>query len=359
MIASVSFACMTDWTKSATAAEIKKFKTSHRHPAAVTAFAEKSKTPALESQLGNLLLNEKQAILSLPVKMLTGPYHPFGDGQSNAKMSLGALWKPPGFPVIGAEITAPDGKKQRRYVFHESLKISNYKESDLGDGWQQVQPAGWDNSFYFSFNTSTLSTADFLKGIPPQHRTFSNSRIAPDPASVGKENPLSRLMGSSPGEGYNSKAWYSDNVHGLFPDAGGTPTALGGVLTWGIVDKKFGPFKQLYTCFEARSPAKENTSGFPTGAGWHLIGDPAETLFNNLSAAALPVAIARSRSGEKAAYGLTDVITATWLAPDQVFVTKKDEFHWYLNPYESEVCTEIWVQNCVPGLQNNWGFNCN
>jgi hypothetical protein len=53
-------------------------------------------------------------------------------------------------------------------------------------------------------------------------------------------------------------------VHGLFPDASGAKTALGGVLTWGIVDKQYGPFKNLYTCFESRNIDQEKATGVST-----------------------------------------------------------------------------------------------
>ncbi|MEK6578778.1 MAG: hypothetical protein AABZ55_06090, partial [Bdellovibrionota bacterium] len=181
---------------------------------------------------------------------------------------------------------------------------------------------------------------------------------APDPEKIGNTNAFSILQQKQKGEGYENKPWHNDNVHSHFPDENGVMTAVGGVLTWGIVDKKFGPFKQLYTCFEGRNLQKEKQLNVPSGAGWHLIGDQGESILNTLERSPIPVAIARTHGGTKAAYGMTESVTAFWLAPNQVFVAPQNHFHWYVNPYPKEICTEIWVHNCVPSRANNWGFNC-
>ncbi len=215
---------------------------------------------------------------------------------------------------------------------------------------------GSAHSFYFSFETLTLGLSEFLKGIPEKYRTFSKNRIAPNIGKIAKGSGADKFKNL--GEGYNSDPWYADSVHGLFPDASGVKTALGGMLTWGIVDKQYGPFKNLYTCFEARNIAQEKVLGVPSGAGWHLIGDAAETVLNNLENLPLPVATGRTHSFSHAAYGLSESVTAVWLQMDEVLVSENGNFHWYLNPYETTVCSEIWVHNCIPNISNNWGFNC-
>lgn len=339
--------------------QIKKFLSNEkRKPASsIQKFADASPSQSLESRLGNWLLEmeSNSLVISIPAVIQKSSYHPFGDGQSNAKLSLGSSWTQNEFPVVGAQKTE-SGKTTRKYIFHPSLNVTDYQETSAGNGWYKVQPKGWTDSFYFNFETSTLSVGEFLKGIPEKYRTFSKNRIAPNIAKIAKgagANGFKNL-----GEGYNAEPWFSDNVHGRFPEANGDKTALGGVLTWGIVDKQFGPFKNLYTCFEARNIAQEKQTGIPSGAGWHLIGDAAETLLNNLETSRIPVAVGRTHSFNGAAYGLTESITAKWLQSDEVLVSEKGTFHWYLNPYESSVCTEIWVHNCVPNLSNNWGFNC-
>lgn len=377
---SVSQACLTKpQGQSLTKAQIRaKFATSARKPAAVIQrFAEGHGKPTLESQLGNLLLqwqpglqqtaptsqmssipSIKKVVLSIPVVIEKSSYHPFGDGQSNAKMSLGSAWKEDGFLVVGVQTTDDQGQTKRQYLFHPSLKIAKFNESSLGDDLFKVQPEGWNDSFYFSFATRLMPVAQFLAGVPESRRTFSGNRVAPDPARIGKGQGVERFLFRELGAGYNKEPWYSPTVHGLFPNENGEKTALGGVLTWGIVEKSFGPFKHLYTCFEKRDVAQEKQTGVPSGAGWHHIGDPAESLLNTLESASLPVAVARTHGRSNAAYGLTESITATWLQTDEVLVTQQGEFHWYLNPYESTVCTEIWVHGCVPNLTNNWGFSC-
>lgn len=322
-------------------------------------FADKHANPSFESRLGNQLLEIKDSedilILSFPAVIERSSFHPFGDGQSNSRMSLGLNWKHTEPPVIG--ILKADGT--RKYNFHPSLFVTNYHEVSLGNGQYKVTPQGWQDSFYFSFDTGIQKLEAFLNGIPESLRTFSKGRVAPDPAHIGNGGGISRFVGRNLGEGYNADPWYSDSVHERYPDASGINTAIGGVYTWGLTEKIFGPFKQLYTCFEARNPQLENSLGVPSGAGWHQIGDAAETLLNNLESASLPVAIANSIHKTDVAFGLTEVITATWLHKEEVFVANQGQFHWYLNPYETEVCTEIWVHNCIPNMTNNWGFNCN
>ena len=59
-----------------------------------------------------------------------------------------------------------------------------------------------------------------------------------------------------------------------------------------------------------------------------------------------------------AAYGLGEAVTASWLREKEALVTRRGEFHWYLNPLDRPVCTEIWVHKCVPDMGNHWGFSC-
>ncbi len=358
-------ACMSSAKSSLLSAEVaKRFQAKKkRNPAsALLKFADGHSAPSWESRLGNLLLEWKEknakAVLSLPVAIARSSYHPFGDGQSNAKMGLGS-WKESSFPVVGIETQKPNGNSSREYIFHPSLHITNFNESKLGPKIYKVVPAGWEDAFYFNFNSNVQPISQLLCGISEGARTFSEQRMAPDPAKVGKSiSGAEKILNRHLGTGYNNAAWPDTNVHGRFPNKEGEATALGGVVTKGLVDKSFGPFKQLYTCFEARNIAAERESGIPSGAGWHHIGDPAETILNNLETLSLPVAVGRTHGFEKAAYGLSESITATWLGSDEFLLTPKEEFHWYLNPYEVAVCTEIWVHNCVPTLINQWGMQC-
>ena len=158
--------------------------------------------------------------------------------------------------------------------------------------------------------------------------------------------------------------WPADNVHGRYPnngDVGAKVTAIGGVTTWGTATEvgqrpANGPWKYLYTCFDPRNVENEKEEWVPSGAGWHFVGDPAETVLNTLSTAHIPFAIGRTHSNANPAGGFTETITAMWVEPGGVQITRQGEFHWYVIPYDQHVCTEIWVHPCVPSLTNNWGF---
>lgn len=316
--------------------------------------------PGYETRLGNLVLeNRKEVVISFPAKIYNSETdRPFGDGQTNAKLDMGKEWnKSDGFIVIGIQ-TKNKGKVSRSYKFNSKLNVKDYTEEKLGNGYYRVKPKDWGGDkpyFYFNFDTSTLTVKSFLKGIPTPLRTFSGQRVAPDPEKIGRLNAYEKLN-SPRGEGYSKdQPWLSAGVHDFFK---GERTAIGGVKTWGIVEPAFGPFKQLYTCFDERRVENEIKFQVPSGAGWHRVGDPAETLINNLENLPIPAALGRTHNLEGAAYDLSEVVTAFWLTTNYVFVTSQTQFHWYVNPYPKVVCTEIWVHNCVPNLTNNWGVNC-
>jgi len=334
-----------------------------------TSFVNTNKETSFETKLANLILEEttnaksdsnlKSIILSVPAKILKSNYNPFGDGQTNAKLSF-ANWNELSIPVIGIKKSYHDGHIEVTYRFHPKLSILHFSTLQLDNGFIKITPEGWNDSFYFNFDLAVLPINEFLKGIPENLRRFSNNRLAPNPAQINSNNALTSLRDSKNlGEGYNSTPWYSNSVHGRYPSENGAFTAIGGVITRGITDKNFGPFKQLYTCFESRNINEENSKGVPSGAGWHFIGDPAETILNTIDDTEIPVAIARSVTFNATAYSLNDIITAGWLKKDEAFVTKRNEFHWYVNPLQREVCTEIWVHPCEPNLNNNWGFSLN
>lgn len=333
----------------------------------IAPFAKGHCSPSWESKLGNLLLENyydastSKIVLSIPAQLPKGEWPHFGDGQKNAKMEFGSEWTGTDFPVVGIETTM-NGQKKRFYRFSPSLKVEKYQEKVLPDGWYQVRPQGQDKAFYFSFQTSAMPISEFINGVPEEFRTFPDNRKAPNISQISKQDPLKQLNESDLGPGFNSKnAWKSKSVHGIFPGPIGAPTALGGVITWGVATEPHdrpqkGPFKFLYTCFDPRNAVAESAQGIPSGAGWHYVGDPAESVLNSLSEMALPFAVGRSHDQKDSALDLTESVTAMWLQSDEIQVTRQGEFHWYLNPYEQNVCTEIWVHNCVPNLTNNWGF---
>jgi hypothetical protein len=332
-------------------------------------FAENHPNPSWESRLGNVLLNYQlsrvgRVTLSIPARLKRSSHKPFGDEQSNAKMDLDSTWsQSTDFPVVGIE-SVQSGKVKRIYLFDKSLNVKNYSEKLLTDGWIEVTPINWKNSFYFNFQTGILPIRQFVTGIPEAYRTFPKNRIAPNIAKIEKANAFDQLKNTDLGLGYNKTAWFNDNVHGRFPTEDGEVTARGGVVTWGIKtnSNEEGSFKNLYTCFQARDVNLESDKklsvGVPSGAGWHNVGNAAESVLNDLNENPIPFAVGRTHGKTNTAYGMEETITAIWLQTDEIQVTRQGEFHWYLNPYEENVCTEIWVHNCLPDLNNSWGMNC-
>jgi hypothetical protein len=129
-----------------------------------------------------------------------------------------------------------------------------------------------------------------------------------------------------------------------------------------VADQPSAPFKILYTAFERRHPEREAAApdgGVPSGGGWHLIGDPAETILNSVESAPIVVGSANNDTSGKAlpsgtyAYGLSDVATVRWLRPGEAFSTKRGtaghaNYHWFIFQQDREVVTEEWVHPHVP-----------
>jgi hypothetical protein len=163
-------------------------------------------------------------------------------------------------------------------------------------------------------------------------------------------------------DGYNTQPYVVDNIHGFYPSPTGRRTSVGGGWTWVVEAGVKAPFKHLYTCFQGRDLAEESRYGAPTGAGWHHVGDPAETILNTLEAAAIPAALGRFYGDMglslAPAYGLNGVAIFRNLQSQEAFVTRKNEFHWYAIPAYQPLCTEIWVHHCEPDANNSWGMDC-
>ena len=98
---------MSTGSKTVTKTQSKKFfAAKNRKPAGeLSKFAEGSSNPSWEAKLGNLLLDHEidSVVLSIPATIQTSSYHPFGDGQSNAKLGFGSDWKNSEFPVVGVQ----------------------------------------------------------------------------------------------------------------------------------------------------------------------------------------------------------------------------------------------------------------
>lgn len=168
------------------------------------------------------------------------------------------------------------------------------------------------------------------------------------------------------------------SVHGEYKDNFETPTSVyssvGGVLTRYALKGQMGSnVKHLYTCFTARTPELEIVKqpdpklppGVPSGAGWHKVGDPAETVINSLETAPVLTAVASEnplyalQKTKKFSFDLNSVATLRWTEPGEAFITAKGEHHWYaVHDTQWPVCTEILVHECVPTQTNALGMKC-
>jgi hypothetical protein len=229
--------------------------------------------------------------------------------------------------------------------------------------------------------------------------------------SASDATPFERLMLKSQqngfGPGYNVAPFEVSNVHGMFPVGSGfQATAVGSGRTW-LMTRPGAPFKILYTCFQGRtSPvwptidasdkisnlAQEKKLGVPTGGGWHEIGvqdlppnppNYAETIINSLEPDPIPLGSGTQHPGpplgtdlktEHYAFSLTDVVSVRFLFPGEAQITVTGEsswgydhgknpltqagFHWFLFPFDREVCTEEWVHPCLPDSTNHIGLVC-
>lgn len=151
-----------------------------------------------------------------------------------------------------------------------------------------------------------------------------------------------------------AKPYRSEEVHSWFPQPGAQRTAVGGVWTW--ITESYSPFKTGYLCFDARAPLQiEQQFAVPSGAGWHRVGDPAETIINTLEG--MPLLMAQGVSNRPGmlqppfggfAWGLADSASVRWLRPDEAFITPQGDYHWYPIQFDREVCIELWIHPCVP-----------
>ncbi|MEZ4466468.1 MAG: carbohydrate-binding module family 20 domain-containing protein, partial [bacterium] len=225
-----------------------------------------------------------------------------------------------------------------------------------------VRPAGWKDTFPLMFHHPVRSADALADSVPGALRPAA----LPDPAGVtGRPgSALDALLREGAGAGYNRTPYVTPAVHAGLP---GRATAVGGARSW-VAE---APFKHVYLCLDGRDAAAEAATGAPSGAGWHAIGDPAESLVNSLEAVSLLVGwggrvfAADERGfafGEgEPAYGLGDIATFSRLQPGEALVTGRDAdagppvFHWYgaaLVP----ACVEIWVHPC--GLDADETFAC-
>ena len=265
-----------------------------------------------------------------------------------------------------------------------------------------VRPAGWGDWFPLGFRLPTRPINEILATVPAGQRTFADGGPLVDHEHVslqagaglrrrlqhvedgpllgasatealvdGSQTPFQALLKHDFQGRYNATPYHPLDVHARFPYNGhDVVTGVGAGWTW-VAQQPPAPFKVLYTAFERRRADMEASApdgGVPSGGGWHRIGDPAETILNDLEAGPLvvghatgnPLPASQLPSGGFA-YQLSDVATVRWLQPGEAFTTRRGSasqpnYHWFCFQQPREVVTEEWVHPCVPDDAD--GFAC-
>src|SRR5262249_40254845 len=223
--------------------------------------------------------------------------------------------------------------------------------------------------------------ADFKATVPPSLAKFSDGgdiadheRVSIQGGATG-QSPFQRLMPHDFGGRYNNPPYQPADIHAVFPCNGHNyltyVPGVGTGWTW-VANQPPAPFKIMYTCFDRRHPDAEAAApdgGVPSGGGWHRIGDPAETVLNDLEDG--PIALGSAQNNPLPAtllpsgvfsYNLSDVATLRFVQPGEAFITPmgtqavqadgtvidQSNFHWYFFQQDRPVCTEEWVHPYRP-----------
>ena len=350
------------------------------------------------------------AVAAVPIRMLESQFSEFGDGQLNAATNFGP-WSAPRPQVVATMVDFSDAPRKIFLRFDRTMaltasmfEVAYYAggarkivtlpitRSAVGDFEAEwivpaeigfgllsnaavvVHPQGWNDWFPLWFRMPVRPIAE----LNARSVAFADGRNVFDREGVSVQNeasptqtPYERLAAHSFSVPYNNGqrgtsvvAYNPGDIHARFPMNGGmVTTGVGQGFTW-VADERPAGFKVMYTCFEGRRPDLEASApqgGVASGGGWHLIGDPAETIVNDLEAGPLVVGAAMTNpfgptglpSGGFS-YGLSDVATVRWLHPGEAFVTPRggivddghggrlvqDNFHWYFFAGKKNVCTE-------------------
>lgn len=317
------------------------------------------------------LQRDPAARVSVPLALLRSGYSPFGDGQTNAAASL-AWWQQTRVPVIGIrhaaslevrfdralaigepviELWSTSGTWLRSEAGARNADgdlvvriVDGAVLSALGDRFV-VTPRGWRDGFALAFAIPVTSARAVADALPASQRTLPGGEPVLDPVGAAGDDAAATLASTSFPAGFvNQSPYVTDTLHAAVPQ-GGTPriTAVGGAATWVATQ----PFENLYVCLDPRARASEAEHGVPSGAGWHHIGDPSETILSTLATSPLIVGHAEDvgatiASGGGAAYGLDRAATFALLQPGEAFTSVRGTFHWYAVHQDVAPCFQIW-----------------
>ena len=324
--------------------------------------------------------NTRDAVVSVPVKMLYSKERPYLDGQTNATLSFGD-WNSKRPQLVATLKILSDGTRSVKLRFDSGMALSvsevevlsfnpNQKIDTLklspgdadakiatwipapslkfGDVTQArnvwVRPKTWTSWFPIDFRAPVYTKGQLLTALGPGAELAGASYY--DPLAVTSQGstramtPLDTLFDLTKTHQL-PLAWYQDyypvpNIHAEFPMGAQKKqiTAVGQGWTWVAQKSAQAPFKTVYTCFDKRDPGREVDAGVPSGGGWHEIGDAAETIINNLETQPIVVGFAtgipwpKPPMNQSFSWDLTDVTSVKWLAPGTALVTPAGDQTW-------------------------------
>jgi hypothetical protein len=352
----------------------------------------------------------RDVVVAVPVKMFASQFSEFGDGQLNAVPAFGS-WNAPRPQVVATMIDFTNAPRKVQLRFDRTLAltassfvvayyvggtrktvelpITRGPEGDfeaewlvpsevgfdlLGNAAGVVHPKDWNDWFPLWFRMPVRPIAQLNArnvSFADGRNIFDREGVSVQSQTSSMQTPFELLAAHSFAATYNNGqsgrnvvAYNPGDIHARFPvDGGMVTTGVGQGFTW-VADERPAGFKVMYTCFEGRRPDLEASApqgGVASGGGWHFIGDPAETILNDLEAAPLVVGAAMTNpfgptglpSGGFS-FGESDVVTVRWLHPGEAFVTPRgatvddghggrlvqDNLHWYFFSGKKNVCTE-------------------
>ncbi len=351
------------------------------------------------------LADVRDAVVAVPAKMYSSSYSEFGDGQLNAVPSL-EWWRAPRPPVVATLVTftnaparvllrfdrahnLPSGALEVSYRAggasrRVAITATKQPDGDYTAEWPVpggldlsllskqvllVHPAGWADWFPIWFRFPVRTIASLKATVPAAMQRFADGgdivdheRVSAQTMTTDGATPYERLSSRRLSFGYNQDPYNPQDIHARYPTGGASlVTGVGQGWTW-VNDRPNAPFKIMYTCFEARRPDLEASAangGVASGGGWHKIGDPAETILNDLEAGPLVVGSAMNNpttlESGGFSYNLSDVVTVRFLHPGEAFATPAGAagqamYHWYYFHQAKNVCTEEWVHLTTPSI---------
>lgn len=342
----------------------------------------------------------RDVVVAVPLRMWKSDHHPYGDGQSNAVPSFEGFPAKDRPPVVATFVTAKDASGSRSSVAFRldralgsttTIEIAYFaadghmNKVDVGghiDGagdvvaeWTPpfevtlasdvafaVHPKGWNDWFPITFQHRAVRAT----ALDAAQVRFSDGRGLLDRERIANANastsPFERLTSHTFSASYNGVShghptpYTPSDIHGRFPYYNRPiVTAIGSGFMW-VADERPAGYKSLYACFTGRRAAEEATApdgGVASGSGWHHIGDPTETIVNDLERTPVLVGYAKGNPFSASAlphggfaWGLGDVATFRFLRPGEAFVTPRGSsaqpaYHAFLFAQKANACLEL------------------